>query len=158
MIPMVVTLFARPVAGAPWEILRGKSFAAHWAFALVFAVAPAFRWVNLWDSYLSFALYSGNQNQAYIYLSDDTFERLPKELKGHVYEESKNLNFIPVQEWSYGELNVPPYPEPRIFFNVARRICSLTGSPPDVRLAMQMRFGLVDSNREVSRGCAELGN
>ena len=35
---------------------------------LLFAVMPAFSLVNLWDSYRSFALYSGNQRKATIYM------------------------------------------------------------------------------------------
>ena len=42
----------------------------HMAAVALFAILPALSFFNLWDSYLSSALYSGNLTEAQIYLSD----------------------------------------------------------------------------------------
>src|SRR5262249_22667078 len=42
----------------------------HVAALALFAVLPVFSFFNLWDSYLSAALYSGNLTEAQIYISD----------------------------------------------------------------------------------------
>jgi hypothetical protein len=55
-----------------------------------------------------------------------------------------------------GELNVPTYPERRIFMNVARRICYWTANAKDVKLVTQLKFDLADSNRSYSEGCSTL--
>jgi hypothetical protein len=44
---------------------------------LLFGIAPVLSFGNLWDAYLSFALYSGNNNSATIYMADAVADRLP---------------------------------------------------------------------------------
>ncbi len=165
MIAFLVILFAPPERVSTREILwTTRSFEKRAsdklpfhkvAFALIL-LAPALRPFNLWDSYLSFALYSGNQDTANIYLNDATFERLPEAVQDHVYEEGPNLNSLSIREWSFAELNVPPYSEPRVFRGIARWICSATGDPEDVRLTVQTKFALVASHREYSQTCSNL--
>ncbi|HWC98287.1 MAG TPA: hypothetical protein VG456_16120 [Candidatus Sulfopaludibacter sp.] len=156
MIAFLAILFGSADGPPARDILWGRSFVFHRVVAILFVIAPAFRMVNLWDSYLSFALYSGNQHAAKIYLTDATFDRLPDELQDYVYEDGPNLNHVSITNWSLGELKVPPYSEVRIFESAARRICAVTGNAPDIRLAIHTRYGLVESNRDVSRTCEDL--
>jgi len=156
MIAFVTILFNNREAALPGDIVWGSHFAFHKVVLLLVGIAPVLSVVNRWDSYLSFALYSGNSNSADIFMSDTSFAELPDTLQNYVYDVSPNLNRLSINEWSYGELNVPPYPERRIFANVAGRICSLTANASDVKLVTQMKFGLADSNRSYSEGCQSL--
>ncbi len=100
---------------------------------VMFGILPALSLFNLWDSYLSFALYSGNVSEGRIL--------------------SKTLDQTEIYHWSYRELNVPPYPEARIFKQVARRLCK---EDPDLKLIIQERPVLFQTRRQLVYGCSSL--
>jgi len=124
----VVLLFWRENSGAR-RIVWGRGFQL--VVLMLFAVLPALSFVDLWDSYLSFALYSGNQREAVIAMSDDVAARLPDAMQElvTVYDSESRVDTLDVREWSYAELNVPPYAELRVLRNAGRRVCSFTGNP-----------------------------
>ena len=78
MIVFLLLLFLPSKAPAP-EILWGRNWFHRLVFVL-FALAPALSFFDLWDSYLSAALYSGNKNQGAIYMTDAIADRLPVQL------------------------------------------------------------------------------
>jgi hypothetical protein len=94
----------------------------HLVVLLLFAILPSLSLVGLWDSYLSCAIYSGNTCQAAIYLGPSLLARLPTEIHPHVWQRSEPF-FLDINRWAYAELRVPVYPEPRVFRQVAKRIC-----------------------------------
>ncbi len=98
---------------------------------------PALSFFNLWDHYLSSALYSGNRNSGVVYLSDAVFDRLPEKIEDYVTEDGPNRNELDIFDWSVGELNVPSYPEIRVFKNVTREICRYASDDPSVELVVQ---------------------
>jgi hypothetical protein len=100
---------------------------------LLFGVMPAFSLFNLWDSYLSAALYSGNTDRAVVLVSPDVISHLPAEIHAHIWQNSKPF-FLDLNRWSYGELNVPAYPEPRVYRRVAERICRYADNSSDIKL------------------------
>ena len=57
-----------------------------------------------------------------------------------VQTERRDANWLDVGEWSYAELNVPPYPEPRVYKSVARAICRHAGEPGEVVLLIRGRL------------------
>jgi hypothetical protein len=142
-------LFWRP--GPVWT---GGGF--QWAAMILFGVLPALSLFNLWDAYMSASLYSGNQKSGVIYLKDDVFNRLPDELNGFVYEEAPTWNSIGASDWSFGELNVPPYAEPRVLKNVARVICAYEETPGEVILDITPKWTLANRTQERMYRCAEL--
>jgi hypothetical protein len=89
---------------------------------ILFGMLPSLSFVGLWDSYLSSALYSGNTYQSAIYLGPALLARLPVEILPHVWQKSEPF-FLDMNRWAYAELRVPVYPEPRVFRQVAKRIC-----------------------------------
>jgi hypothetical protein len=117
------------------QILWGEG-PFHIAILLLLGFAPVFSVFGIWDDYLSAAMYTGNQRQATIFFSDKMLDRLPDGIADYAREETPELDSIDIGEWSYGDLNVPPYPEVRIYKNIARKICSYAPSPTDVRLAI----------------------
>jgi len=131
----VVILFWRDETTGPRQILMvNKGFPT--LVLLLFGIMPAFSLLDRWDSYLSAALYSGNTTQAVIYVSPGVMARLPASIRPHVWQSTQPF-FLDINRWSYGELDVPVYPEPRIYRKVAERICSYTGDSPDVRLRIK---------------------
>jgi hypothetical protein len=84
---------------------------------LLFWIMPFFSFFNLWDSYLSASLYSGNTSGGTIYMTDDIRAKLPKEIEQHV-EGAYNQNTLGIKYWSMMEMRVPGYPEKRVFKNV----------------------------------------
>jgi hypothetical protein len=94
----------------------------HLLALLLFAILPSLSLVGLWDSFLSSSIYSGNTYQSAIYLGPTLLARLPTEIHPHVWQKTEPF-FLDMNRWAYAELRVPVYPEPRVFRQVARRIC-----------------------------------
>ena len=74
-------------------------------------------------------MYTSNTNHGTIYISDKLFDRLPDGIGEYVWVETPEIDSIDIAEWSANELNVPPYPEVRIYKNVARKICEYAENP-----------------------------
>lgn len=79
-----------------------------------FLLMPLFNFFNLWDSYLSNNLYSGNTSGGVIYVSDSVENKLPEAIKPYSIGEL-NQNQITIKYWCMMELGVPAYPEKRNF-------------------------------------------
>jgi len=103
------------------RIVAGKN-PFHILVLILFAILPSLSLVGFWDSFLSSSIYSGNTYQAAIYLGPTLLDRLPAEIHPHVWQESEPF-FLDINRWAYAELRVPVYPEPRVFRQVAKRIC-----------------------------------
>jgi hypothetical protein len=103
------------------RIIVGKS-AFHLLVLVLFGLLPSLSFVDLWDSYLSGALYSGNTCATAIYLSPAVMARLPPAIHPHIWQKSEPF-FLDINRWAYSELNVPAYPEPRVYRQVTKLIC-----------------------------------
>ncbi len=44
---------------------------------------------------------------------------------------------LPLYEWSMTELNVPPYPEARVYRRLARRLCRYAEDPRELELIVK---------------------
>ncbi|HEY3840578.1 MAG TPA: DoxX family protein [Bryobacteraceae bacterium] len=113
----------------------------HAAVFLLFAVLPALSFFDLWDSYLSFALYSGNQRKAVIYLADAVAAKLPDRLQQELDgpESDSGVDTLDIEAWSFDELNVPDYAEIRVLKNVGRSVCRILNDSPSVVLMVDGR-------------------
>jgi hypothetical protein len=112
----------------------------------LFGFLPALSFFGLWDSYLSMALYSGNTHQAVIYVTPEVIDRLPAAVRPHIWQKSSPF-FLDVNRWSYGDLNVPLYPEPRIYKNVTRAFCESAGHSPDIKLRIKSKPKILSAAR-----------
>src|SRR6202035_2869918 len=90
---------------------------------IVFAIMPFLSFFNLWDSYLSSALYSGNLTEATIYVGDEGRESLPASINAYLVHTSPNTNVLNIQRWAIEDLKVLPYPETRAYKAIARSVC-----------------------------------
>jgi hypothetical protein len=121
MTVFVWILFWRDKETTARKIVAGKK-AFQVLVLILFGVLPSLSFAGLWDSYLSSALYSGNTCQTALYLGPAVLARLPAAIHPHVWQKSEPF-FLDMNRWAYAELRVPVYPEPRVFRQVAKRIC-----------------------------------
>jgi uncharacterized membrane protein YphA (DoxX/SURF4 family) len=106
----------------PWTISAVRRFPQSIAFGVVAGILPALSFVGHWDAYASGALYSGNTAQAVVVVDPAALDTLPETLRRNTWQQSYPM-FIDLNRWSYDELRVPIYPEPRVFRAVGRYLC-----------------------------------
>ena len=104
-------------------MLFWRSSELHAVFAILFIVMPAFSFAGWWDAYASSALYSGDIAQAVVYVDPPLIARFPESMREYIWQQSKPM-FLDINRWSYGELNVPAYPEPRVLRRIGQEVCS----------------------------------
>lgn len=158
MMLMVLILFY-PQSFPSWRQImwNGRSL-FHAGILLLFGFMPALSFINLWDSYLSAALYSENTNSASLFISGAVAQRLPAGMQMYVQPDSLsgNRKVLDMWRWSMNELNVPPYPEKRIFKNVSRVICQYATRPDDVMLVIYGRRTPFNRERQTTLFCGNL--
>ena len=140
MAVFVVLLFWRTEDFSPKRVLlpgRRLSY-FHAVVLLLFAVMPLFGLFGLWDSYLSASLYSGNNKRGTLFVDEAVKDRLPAGLRKYAADLPTGEKYaLNVSRWSYEELNVPPYPETRVFRSVARHVCSYAEEPSGISLQIE---------------------
>jgi hypothetical protein len=137
MILFAFMLFWQDKQTGAAEILFRKN-AFHALVVILFGALPALSFINLWDSYLSAALYSGNTRQAVIYVTPAVINLLPPTTCRHIWQSTEPF-FLDVNRWAFGELNVPVYPEARVYRTVAEEICRYAKNDSGVRLRIKSR-------------------
>jgi uncharacterized membrane protein YphA (DoxX/SURF4 family) len=151
-------LFWRACDFSMREVLLPRKFVFQTVALILYGIMPLFSFVNLWDSYLSASLYSGNVEAALINVSESANQRLPPAIQGYV-QRSRTTNKLQINptRWSLIELNVPSYPERRIFFNLAKKICGYAEDPFEVTLTIYGKPNRWNGSRETrSYNCAQL--
>jgi hypothetical protein len=119
------------------RILGTQGRAYHGVVLVVFLALPSLSFLNLWDSYLSAALYSGNLTEGMIYLSDAGQASLPAAIAGRAVRSSENTHVLNVQRWAIEDLNVMPYPETRVYRAIAKHVCSQLRDPGQLVLTVR---------------------
>jgi predicted DCC family thiol-disulfide oxidoreductase YuxK len=136
---LVFLAFARTTEGITFveslRVVRGK---AAQAIIVLFGIMPILSFVNLWDSYPSWSLYSGTITTGTLAFDAATRARVPDVLHQYIVM-NDDLYTVDITTWSMGELHVPPYPEPRIFRAVGNTFCNMVGDSPDVSLELSGR-------------------
>jgi len=127
----------------------------HAGILLLFIGLPLLSFANLWDSYLSAALYSGNIAEAEIYTSDSGRESLPEAIRAYLVHTSDNTNVINIQRWAMEDLNVTSYPEMRVYKKIANDVCRRLRNPADLVLIVHERR-LFFSRPETGYRCWQL--
>ena len=146
-------------AGAPefsWrEVVSNWRDPCYAAPVLLFAILPALSFFNLWDSYLSSALYSGNLTEAQIYLSDAGKASLPAPIRARLVRTSPDTNVLNLQRWAIEELDVTPYPETRVDRAIAKSICHDLRDPAQLVLIVREQR-MFFSRPEIGYRCLDL--
>jgi uncharacterized membrane protein YphA (DoxX/SURF4 family) len=137
------------------EIFRFERNWYHAAMLALFGLLPLLSFGNRWDSYLSSALYAGNITEAWIYASDRGYDSVPdgpRRFFRRTFDNTHELNF---QQWAVEELNVPPYPEARLFMAIARDLCARQHTPDQLVLIVR-EARLFGSRPESAYRCDQL--
>jgi hypothetical protein len=109
----------------------------HAAVLILFAILPFLSFCNLWDSYLSAALYSGNLAEAQIYTTDAGKASLPAATSSYLMHTSPDTNVLNIQRWAIEDLNVTPYPETRVYKKIAKGVCNQLRDPTQLVLIVR---------------------
>jgi len=121
------------------QILSPANGWYHVAVLVLFAILPALSFVQLWDSYLSFTLFSGDTKRAQIYVSDGVRRDLPSAIRVYVTQDESGRNVLDYGVWSMEEMKVPSYPEARIYRRLALYPCRYAKAPGEVELVIAQR-------------------
>ncbi len=162
MMVMVALLFWRMDNVLAWRVLlrSGASNASSRLIKVVLvvcALAPVLSFAGWWDMNLSGALYSGNTPVAVLRIGERVRERLPVAAQQQLFTTQRGELMLPFYEWSLVELNVPPYPEVRVFRQLAREVCGYAEEPQEIELIIRERPSLIDGSYNVKRAtCQEL--
>lgn len=151
---LVVILFWRTEMSSLRDIFWPKNYMYQRVVLLLFCIMPVFSFFNFWDSYLSSTLYSGNKNKARIYVSDTVKQELPAEIRSYVSRNKNDKSELVFDDWSLGELNVPTYPEARIYKDVASYICEYGKS--NVELVVRGKPTMFNAEDESTYKCSDL--
>ncbi|MDP3792161.1 MAG: DCC1-like thiol-disulfide oxidoreductase family protein [bacterium] len=151
-----VILFWRTENFSFRDVLWVKNFPFQKVIFVLFVIMPMLSFFNLWDSYLSSTLYSGNTNSAQIYISDSVKQKLPIEIQRYTTRTEDNRNELDFFHWSFDELNVPPYPETRVYKDIARGICKYASDKMDVVLVVSGKPTLFNGGHRSTYDCSNL--
>ncbi len=156
MLLFVVILFAKTPNISFKEIVWVSHSWLHKGVLLFFVFLPALYFVNIWDSYPSWSLYSGTINYGTVYVSNDVRTRLPEKYLPYIQTDPKNRNFFDLFLWAMDELHVPAYPETRVFTGITREICKYSTEPSDVVLVTSGRFSWFNRDGKSTFACSDL--
>jgi hypothetical protein len=150
-----VLLFSGTAEFSWRDIVWSRRDPGHVVAVVVFAMLPGLSFFNLWDSYLSAALYSGNLTEAQIYLTDAGKASLPAAISSRLVHTSPGTNVLNLQRWAIEDLNVTPYPETRVYKAIARSVCGSLRDPSQLVLIVREQR-MFFSTPEVGYRCSEL--
>jgi uncharacterized membrane protein YphA (DoxX/SURF4 family) len=126
---------------------------AHGLCVVAFWVLPAFSFADAWDAYLSASLYSKNIKQAAVKIAPEAAARMPQDIRARIDTEG----LLWLMDWSLDELNVPAYPEERVFRRVAAVLCVYSRTPDDVVLIVAAKPPVFGGERDAATlRCADL--
>lgn len=138
-----------------FNTIKVKSVTAVVAASILLPISSFF---GLWDSYLSGTLYSGNVAVGVIRIDSEVFEKLPPNARQSVFQtKTGSEKMLPLVEWSLADLNVPVYPEPRVFRQIATEICKLGENKKQLELIVKERPFFLNGSFKVQRlNCEQL--
>ena len=98
-----------------WETNIGKFI------IILVGIMPGFNFIGMWDDYLSAQLYAGSTKEGYVLLTPKGLDSVPKSYRPYVTMQNDRTGFDLI-EWSSSELNVPIYPEFRVYRVLVRKL------------------------------------
>lgn len=122
---LLLFLGVREASVFPVRHIRARPFMA--IPVLLAWIFPLFNLWGYWDHYLSFSFYSNKPCQYYIAVKESQIEEMDKRLQPYfvTMEGLKGSKVIDLNNWSLSELNVPFYPEKRLFRKLGSSFCHL---------------------------------
>jgi hypothetical protein len=143
MVAFVLILFWRaPDNPSLLAVIKPEGSPFRAVVLALFAFMPALNFVGVWDSYLSASLYSGSTEEGYVYTKDGSSQTFSTSIFDKAME----------------ELNVPAYPEERVYKRVfAEMWCEKPLSFPKPILVVYSRPEIISGHRsKASYYCKEV--
>ncbi len=135
------------------EVLWRNPFAFQKAILVLVLIMPFFSFFGWWDSYPSWSLYSGNVDGANIFCSDAVAAKLPGYLQKYITHIGSNKNRLDMRDWTMGELNVPGYPESRVYRLIAADVCRLSDNSTEMAVLVTSKTTLLGGGETVKDTC-----
>ncbi len=150
MVALLVVMFGGKECAALPQALRELRRSACGTVAVgLFGLLPVLSFFGWWDSYFSFALYSGNLAKADLYVTETFRDRLPPRFQTYVHPVE---NFNPAFQlpfvfehphWAADQLGVPPLPEQRGYAVMFRHLAAYAANDGDCRMIVETRGGKI---------------
>jgi len=151
MIALVLVLFpANPPARLSPSLSELRNATAAFLVTLLVCALPLLSFFGWWDKSFSFALYSGNQATADIFVQEGFAERLPEAARAYVRRVKQE--FHPVLQgpfvfdyitWGMKEMGAPPILEPRSYRSIYGFLRRHAASDADVRMIVTVKVGRI---------------
>ncbi|MBN9501214.1 MAG: hypothetical protein BGO01_07590 [Armatimonadetes bacterium 55-13] len=122
MIAMAIVIFGRN-RQLNVRVTRGSWL--EWAVISIVGLLPVLNFVNRWDDYPSFALYTGRSRQGAVVLSRDGADRMKlrvPSIKVALEPGLEGESRLDFDVWAEKTIGVPPYPEPRVYQKIADEV------------------------------------
>ncbi len=158
MILLVITLFYKDNSNFKvFKLISIKTTFLNYFYFVLLGLLPILNFFEKWDDYLSFSLYSEKSKIFYIAVSDKYIGLLNHEFDDCFLKLDTNIQggkVIDVNKWSMKELNVPIYPEIRVFKKISKDFCKY--GIPDTDIVFLMYKGTVNNDNLTKWVCKNL--
>jgi uncharacterized membrane protein YphA (DoxX/SURF4 family) len=151
MIALILLLFSNCDATFGELVWRNR-FVYHKVVLVLFGILPSLSFFGYWPTDLSVALYTANLTEANLLVSETVKQQLPPEVQPYVKPIPGHL-VLRIQDWAFGEMNVPPYAEIQSFTSVAKKVCQWSNNSPDIRLTGQEKNVVQGRGKEIRNTC-----
>lgn len=141
MIGMVFLLFWKQ-EGFILEAFKPKTLISLSALVMcLMTVAPMLFYFGLWDRYLSFSLYAGQQKRFLVQVPAEALDHIPDPWKPYLMDPKAKdgHQVLSPGTWSSKELNVPLISEWRILRSFSEKLCSEDLAGAEIRFYVDHR-------------------
>jgi hypothetical protein len=114
----------------------------HRAVVVLVGVLPALNLAGAWDAYLSFSLYSGNIDEAWLVIEPAGAAAAPPSAVAVAERRPDGTLVAWLLPWAVRDVGVPPYPERRAYLAAFRALCRAAPDPRALRLVVRERAPL----------------
>jgi uncharacterized membrane protein YphA (DoxX/SURF4 family) len=151
MIALILVLFWNTDVTFADIVWRNK-FVYQKVVLVLLGVLPALSFIGRWPSDLSLALYTDNLTEANVLISEPVKRELPVFVQQFIKPQPGHI-VLRTQDWSFGELNVPPYAEIQSFIRVGSEVCRYSHNSADVLLSGYEKNTLLGPGKEIRNTC-----
>jgi hypothetical protein len=158
LILLVIALFYKEKTDFGFlDMTNVKTTFVSYFYILLVGLLPILNFWNRWDDYLSFSLYSEKRNLFYIAISDKYMREFDHKFDDCFLKLDDNIQggkVIDVNKWSMKELNVPIYPEIRVFEKISKEFCRY--NVPDTDMIFLMYKGTISDDNLTKWTCEKV--
>jgi len=151
MIALILVLFWNTDVTFADIVWRNK-FVYQKVVLVLLGVLPALSFIGRWPSDLSLALYTDNLTEANVLIDERVKQDLPVFVQQFIKPQPGHI-VLRTQDWSFGELNVPPYAEIQSFIRVGSEVCRYSHNSADVLLSGYEKNTLLGPGKEIRNTC-----